>query len=241
MAWHLYARGTASGVYLQNVPFFPTNLPADIRWGFNGIWNVSIITTTSATLEFTLDGGVTWFALTPTSITANQERIVNIKAEDKELFNLRCTDVAGCTLYRGLVSIAPQDIQRDIFNPVNVVVPDPLPIVADSVKQTVRPLLFQRDDFSVGDAEDVIDTGDITPTGLVAGQSCVFEVHVSMNGDKSNFEYTLDGTNYAPFLDRKDLKDFAGFVFEVPVAFGDTFNCRPEKKADFFFFRLVSK
>ena len=240
MAFHLYSRGSAKGAYLQNAIFFPTYLSADIRWGFDAIWNVSITLNTTAVIEYTLDGGVTWFEIAPTTISADQERIVNIKAGDKDLFNLRTPDAGGVDVYRALISIAPQDIQRDIFNPVNVVVPDPLPIIFDSVKQTTRPLLFQRDNFSVSAGVDVIDTGDITP-GLSAGQSCVYEVHVSMDGDKSNFEYTLDGVNFAPFLDRKDLKDFAGFVFEVPVAFGDSFNCRPEKDADFLFFRVVSK
>jgi hypothetical protein len=127
VAWHLYARGTASGVYLQNVPFFPTNLPADIRWGFNGIWNIGITPTgTDATIEYTTDGGTTWFPLSANAFPAGKETICNILAEDKELFNLRCTDVGGCTIYRALVSIAPQDLIERQSQDRTVVVPHDL-------------------------------------------------------------------------------------------------------------------
>lgn len=131
MAWHLYARGTASGVYLQNVPLFPTNLKADLRWGFNGIWNVSILTDSnigSQQLEYTLDGGLNWYAINQgQSIQSGDERIFNITAEDKELFNLRVSSGAGATFVRVLVSIAPQDIQRPQAD-ISVNVPSPLPV-----------------------------------------------------------------------------------------------------------------
>jgi len=131
LAWHLYARGTASGVYLQNVPFFPTNLKAELRWGFNGIWNVSIITNTnigSQQLQYTLDGGINWYPINQgQSIQSGDERIFNIKAEDKELFNMRVASGAGVTIARLLVSIAPQDIQRPQAD-ISVNVPSPLPV-----------------------------------------------------------------------------------------------------------------
>ncbi|MCK5600942.1 hypothetical protein KAR91_03675, partial [Candidatus Pacearchaeota archaeon] len=128
MTWHLYGRGNAAGVYLQNVPFFPTNLPADLRWQIHGIWNVTVLATTSATIEYTLDGGVTWFPLDTQPIPANDERVFNIKAADKELFNLRCIDVGGCTIYRVLVSMAPEDLMRPRSDIDVNVSPIPLPV-----------------------------------------------------------------------------------------------------------------
>lgn len=108
MAFHLYSRGKAVGVYLPLAPIFPTNLPPDIRWGFDAIWNVSIITTNTAEFEYTLDGGTTWFPLL--TVPANSEVICNIKADDKDSFNLRTT--GGADVFRIVVSIAPEDIQR---------------------------------------------------------------------------------------------------------------------------------
>jgi len=141
MAFHLYSRGSARGLFQQNVIFFPTFLGADIRWGFDAIWNVSIISNTqinNSQIEFTLDGGVTFFPLNNSGpIRADDERIFNIKAGDKDLFNLRCVNPQGCDIYRVLISIAPQDIQRptadiDVNIPtpldVNIVSPDPLPV-----------------------------------------------------------------------------------------------------------------
>lgn len=121
MAWHLYGRGKASGTYLSLAPIFPTNLLPDIRWGFQAIWNISIITTDSGVFEYTLDGGTTWFPLGTSSI--DTEIIFNIKADDKDSFNLRTT--GGATVFRILVSIAPEDIQRPAID-ANVVIPDPL-------------------------------------------------------------------------------------------------------------------
>ena len=150
MAFHLYSRGRATGVYLENSPIFPTNLPSDIRWGFDAIWNVSIITTTTLTFEYTIDGGVTYFPLGTT--TANQELIANIKADDKDSFNLRIINVAGGTVFRILVSIAPEDIIRALM-PVKV---SPLPLPVDIVRATTleinQRLLLQK----LRDIEDVL-------------------------------------------------------------------------------------
>ncbi len=131
MAFHLYSRGSAKGVYLQNVILFPTYLKADIRWGFDAIWNIAVISNNqigSQALEFTLDGGVTWFPINQGApIKSGDERIFNLKAGDKDLFNLRCTSGAGCDIYRILISIAPQDIQRPVAD-IDVNVPSPLPV-----------------------------------------------------------------------------------------------------------------
>lgn len=128
---------------MQNVKLFPTDLPTDVRWGFMGIWHISLIVQNNpATFEFTVDGGTTWFPLNPvagvnTAIPADDERIFQIKADDKELFNLRCTDASGCDVYRALVAIAPQDVMRprsdlDVNVPtpldVNITGPNPLPV-----------------------------------------------------------------------------------------------------------------
>ncbi len=125
MAFHLYSRGRATGVYLQNAPIFPTNLIPDIREGFDAIWNVSIITTTTATFEYSIDGGTTFFPLG--TATASQELIANIKADNNDSFNLRITDVAGGTVFRIIVSIAPEDIIRALM-PLEVKIKEPLKV-----------------------------------------------------------------------------------------------------------------
>lgn len=128
MAFHLYSRGSASGIYLQNVILFPTFLGADLRWGFDAIWNVAITLNVSANVEYTTDGGVTWFDINQgKAIPALDERTFNIKAGDKDLFNLRTIGVAGLDLYRALISIAPQDIMRPRSD-IDVNLPDPLPV-----------------------------------------------------------------------------------------------------------------
>jgi len=113
------------------VILFPTFLGADIRWGFDAIWNISIISTTqigSQNLQYTLDGGVTFFPLNQgVPIRAGDERIFNIKAGDKDKFNLRVTQGSGATFFRVLVSIAPQDIQRPIAD-IDVNIPTPLDV-----------------------------------------------------------------------------------------------------------------
>jgi hypothetical protein len=124
MAFHLYSRGKASGVYLPLAPIFPTNLPTDIRWGFDAIWNISIITTTPGVFEYSLDGGTTFFPLITT--VANVEVICNIKADDKDSFNLRT--VGGATVFRILVSIAPEDIQRRAGESTGFPIPLPVDI-----------------------------------------------------------------------------------------------------------------
>ena len=135
MAFHLYSRGSAKGVYLQNVILFPTFLKADIRWGFDAIWNVSIMLNTSATIQYTTDGGVTWFNINPPgALPALDERIFNIKAGDKDLFNLR-TPNANVDVYRVLISIAPQDILRPRSD-IDVNIPIPLPV--DVVDQPIN-------------------------------------------------------------------------------------------------------
>ena len=128
MAFHLYSRGSARGIYLQNVILFPTFLGADLRWGFDAIWNVAITLNTSANVEYTTDGGVTWFDINQgKAIPALDERTFNIKAGDKDLFNLRTIDVAGLDVYRALISIAPQDIMRPRSD-IDVNIQTPLPV-----------------------------------------------------------------------------------------------------------------
>lgn len=142
MVWHLYARGKAVGAYVANSPIFPTNLVPDLRWGFNGIWNISIIDDTGVGFEYSLDGGTTYFTLGTT--VANQELIFNVKADEKDSFNLRPT--SGTTVVRILVSIAPEDIQRAKVE--SGAIPDPLnvnicPVNCDVpiINGSVSPLL----------------------------------------------------------------------------------------------------
>ncbi|KKN37566.1 hypothetical protein LCGC14_0762060 [marine sediment metagenome] len=124
MAFHLYSRGKASGTYLSLAPIFPTNLPPDIRWGFDAIWNISIITTDSGVFEYTIDGGSTWFPLITT--TANVEVICNVKADDKDSFNLRTT--GGTDVFRIIVSIAPEDMQVRAGSQAGFPIPLPVDI-----------------------------------------------------------------------------------------------------------------
>ncbi len=107
-------------------------------------------------------------------------------------------------------------------------------------KQTTRPLIFQRDDFSATDEEEYL-ASDLVPT-LVSGESCIFEVHLSQDSDKSNFQYTLDGgISWSLANDGKDVKDFKAIVFELPVVFGDLVNFRSKKAATVMYFRIVAK
>ena len=145
MAFHLYSRGRASGVYLQNAPIFPTNLIPDIREGFDAIWNISIITTTTSVFEYSIDGGVTYFPLG--TATANQELTMNVKADDKDSFNLRITDVAGATVFRIVVSIAPEDIMRAL-QPLKVQINEPLKVDICPVNCDV-PVDIQNQPISV--------------------------------------------------------------------------------------------
>ena len=125
MTWSLYSRGSAKGLYHKDVRFFPTFLDADLRWGIDAIWNISIILNTTSKLEFTIDGGITWFDLNPAGpIPAFDERTFNIKAGDKDSFNLRTPDSVPVDVYRALVSIDPEDIMRPRSDvDVNVVLP----------------------------------------------------------------------------------------------------------------------
>lgn len=107
-------------------------------------------------------------------------------------------------------------------------------------KQTTRPLLAQRDNITLNADEEIL-ASDIIPS-LVTGESCVYEIHLSMDSDKGHFEYTLDGgTSWSLALDGKDVKDFKAVVFELPVAFGDLVNFRPEKNSTVMYFRVVAK
>ncbi len=262
MAWHLYARGSASGVYLQNAPLFPTNLPADIRWGFDAIWNVSIISTTQAIFEFTVDGGVTWFPLNPiagvnSAIPADDERTFNIKATDKELFNLRCTDVAGCTLYRVLVSIAPQDIMRPRSD-LDINVPNPLPVDICPVSCDV-PIVNGTTPLIVSNGSPVgtpagatilnisntailantdISVTDLSPTGTSVGDSVIFRILWSSNS-AGRLRFTLNGTDFVDFNNSINLKGGAASLFDIVVDHTDLFNLQFSNATTITFLRVI--
>lgn len=262
MTWHLYSRGSATGIYLQNAPFFPTFLPADIRWGQNGIWNVSVISTTQINnkqLEFTVDGGVTWFPLnTQGPISANDERIFNIKATDKELFNLRCIGAGGCTIYRVLVSMAPEDIMRPSSD-LQVNVPSPLPVDICPVtcdlpviNGSVTPLdvsIVNPPGTPVGSTIlNITDTAyvanadvsgvDLSPTGTSAGESVIFRIlwSFSVVGVMSG---TLDGTNFVEFNNGANLRADSVHIFDIVVDHGDSFNLKFNKSGQIRFVRVV--
>lgn len=254
MTFHLYKRGRAIGVFAQNIPFFSPVLPSDIRTGlFNAIWNISIIPTTTSKIQFTLDNGVTWFDLTPTPLIANEETVVNITCDGDDEFNLRCPDVAGVTLYRAVVSIAPVDFQQKPLGsgtalkvdicPVNCNVPVDIqnqPIqVSGSVSLTSLDLILA----SITNVAKAINvkwfTTDIPPVGLIAGQGIESAIHFAIN-TRAKIQYSLDGAvTWVGLNNGFSIEPDVGNVYTIPMIFGDTLNFRADKALTVIFARVV--
>lgn len=255
MAFHLYSRGRASGVYLQNAPIFPTNLIPDIREGFDAIWNVSIITTTTSTFEYSIDGGVTFFPLGVA--TANQELIANIKADNNDSFNLRITDVAGGTVFRIIVSIAPEDIIRALM-PVQVSIKQPLsvdicPVTCDVpvINGSVSPLIVNIDNpvgtrvggtlVSLTNTAITANT-DIftafTPTGTSVGDAVMFRIQWSAE-DKGKLSYTLNNSDFVDLNDGTEIDKDSSHIFDVMIDDPDSFTLRFDKNTTIIFLRIV--
>ncbi len=247
MAFHLYSRGRASGVYLQNAPIFPTNLIPDIREGFDAIWNVSIITTTTATFEYTIDGGTTFFPLG--TANANVELIANIKADDNDSFNLRITDVAGGTVFRIIVSIAPEDIIRALM-PAKV---DICPILCDVpvINGSISPLKVNIENpvgtpiggtlVSLTNTAITKDT-DIftafTPTGTSVGDAVMFRIQWSAE-DKGKLSYTLNNSDFVDLNDGTEIDKDSSHIFDVMIDDPDSFTLRFDKNTTIIFLRIV--
>jgi len=263
MAFHLYSRGSARGIFQQNVIFFPTFLKADIRWGFDAIWNISIISNTqiaSKQLEFTLDGGVTFFPLNQgVPIKIGDERIFNLKAGDKDQFNLRCVGGSGCDIYRVLVSIAPQDIQRPIAD-IEVVIPTPLPVDicpvtcdVPIINGSVTPLAVSFGVPPVGTPNGVIilsktntaelaDTDisgvDLSPVGTSPGDAVIFRIEWSADG-VGVLSATLDSTNFVVFNNGSNLRGESLHLFDMVVEHGDLWNLQFSKNVTIRFLRVI--
>jgi len=260
MAFHLYSRGKASGVYLPLAPIFPTNLPPDIRWGFDAIWNISIITTDSGVFEYSLDGGVTFFPLITT--VANTEVICNIKADDKDSFNLRTT--GGATVFRILVSIAPEDIQRrtvtgGVANQVEIVAPLPLPVdicpvncdvpvingsvsplqvsVANPQGTPVGLIILSLTNSAITSNTDLA-VADLPPVGTSPGDAVIYRILWSASGT-GKLSFTLDSTNFVDFNNSALILREAGSLFDVVVEDGDAFNLQFDRNATIRFLRVV--
>lgn len=250
MAFHLYSRGKASGVYLPLAPIFPTNLPPDIRWGFDAIWNISIITTDSGVFEYSLDGGVTFFPLITT--VANTEVICNIKADDKDSFNLRTT--GGATVFRILVSIAPEDIQRrtvaggiasqvDIC-PVTCDVPiingsvTPLQVTVANPQGTPVGTIILSLTNSVYASNTDLSGVDLPPTGTSPGDAVIYRIQWSSSAT-GRLRFTLDGTNFVDFNNSVNLKSEASSIFDVVVEDGDLFNLQHSNGGTIRFLRVI--
>ncbi len=263
MAFHLYSRGSARGIFQQNVIFFPTFLKADIRWGFDAIWNISIISNNqigSQQLEFTLDGGVTFFPLNQgVPIRSGDERIFNIKAGDKDQFNLRCRSGGGCDIYRVLVSIAPQDIQRPVAD-IEVNVPDPLPVDICPVtcdipviNGSISPLLVSAGAPPVGTPNGVIILSktnsaeiantdisgvDLSPTGTSPGDAVIFRIEWSAS-NVGILSATLDSTNFVVFNNGSNLRAESLHLFDMVVEHGDLWNLQFNKNTTIRFLRVL--
>ncbi len=253
MAFHLYSRGKASGVYLPLAPIFPTNLPPDIRWGFDAIWNISIITTDSGVFEYSLDGGVTFFPLITT--VANTEVICNIKADDKDSFNLRTT--GGATVFRILVSIAPEDIQRRAGEsagfpiplpvnicPVNCDVPvingsvSPLQVSIANPQGTPVGLIILSLTNSAITSNTDIAVADLPPVGTSPGDAVIYRILWSASGT-GKLSFTLDSTNFVDFNNSALILREAGSLFDVVVEDGDAFNLQFDRNTTIRFLRVV--
>ena len=250
MAFHLYSRGKASGVYLPLAPIFPTNLPPDIRWGFDAIWNVSIIATNTAVFEYTLDGGITWFPLV--TVPANTEVICNIKADDKDSFNMRTT--LGATVFRIVISIAPEDIQRRGSTSEAKFQVDICPVLCDLpiINGSISPLLVSVSNppgtpvgrsilsqtNSAVTANTDISGVDLPPLGTVAGDAVMYRVSWSAVAT-GKLSYTLDSTNFVFFNNSALIMREAGNLFDVVVEDGDAFNLRFDKNTTIRFLRVI--
>jgi len=249
MAFHLYSRGKAVGPYLALAPIFPTNLLPDIRWGFDAIWNISIITTNTAVFEYTIDGGITWFPLI--TVPANTEVICNVKADDKDSFNLRTT--LGATVFRILISIAPEDLQRrgstseardqvDIC-PVLCDVPiingsvSPLDVQVNNEQGTpVGKIIASETNFAILQDTDIFTA--TAPVGTSAGDAVVFRVQWSAI-DGGILRYTLNDSDFVSFNDQNALKEDSSHIFDVIVEDGDLFTLQFEKDTTITFLRVI--
>lgn len=258
MAFHLYSRGKAVGPYLTLAPIFPTNLLPDIRWGFDAIWNISIITTNPSVFEYTIDGGVTFFPLITT--TANTETIVNIKADDKDSFNLRT--IGGATVFRILVSIAPEDIQRsksEVATDVNIISPIPLPVDicpvncdVPIINGSVSPLLVTIANppgtpigriilsltNSVISSNTDLGVADLPPIGTSVGDAVIYRILWSAQAT-GKLSFTLDSTNFVDFNNSQLILREAGNLFDVVVEHADAFNLQFDKNTTIRFLRVV--
>jgi len=257
MTFHLYKRGLADQqTFAQNIVFFSPALDADIRQSlFNAIWNVSILPTTPATIEFTLDDGANWFPLTNSPLPANQESVFNITADGNDKFNLRCTDAGGCTIYRAVVSIAPLDIQRRLVDltsggalpvdicPVNCDVPvviqnTPVP-VSGTVSLTSLDLILDTIFNQAVAINAEWFTPDIPPTGLVAGQGIQAQIHFAISL-RAKISYTIDGgTTWVELNNGFNIEPNTGNVYTIPLIFGDTLNFRSDKALTVIFARVT--
>ena len=264
MAFHLYSRGSARGIYLQNVIFFPTFLDADLRWGFDAIWNVAITLNASATVEYTTDGGITFFPINPVggtnvAIPANDERTFNIKAGDKDKFNLRTIDAGGIDIYRVLISIAPQDIMRPRSD-IDLIIPSPLdvnicPVTCDVpiINGSISPLLVSVGAPPVGTPNGVIilsktnsvETAntdisgvDLSPAGTSAGEAVIFRIEWSASV-VGVLTMTLDSTTFVEFNNGANLRADSLHLFDVVVEDGDLFNLQFNKNTTIRFLRVI--
>ncbi len=253
MAFHLYSRGKATGVYLPLAPIFPTNLGPDIRWGFDAIWNISIITTTASTFEYTLDGGVTFFPLITT--VANVEVICNIKADDKDSFNIRTT--GGATVFRILVSIAPEDIQRRAGESTGFPIPLPvnicpvncdIPVINGSVSPLqvsvanpqgtpVGIIILSLTNSAITSNTD-ISVADLPPVGTSPGDAVIYRILWSAS-NAGRLSFTLDSTNFVDFNNSQLIIREAGTLFDVVVEDGDSFNLQFSANTTIRFLRVV--
>ena len=246
MAFHLYSRGKAVGPYLALAPIFPTNLLPDIRWGFDAIWNISIITTNTATFEYTLDGGTTWFSLI--AVPANSEIICNIKADDKDSFNLRTT--LGANVFRIVVSIAPEDIQRRSSTSLARTPVDICPVSCDVpiINGSVSPLLVETPTpigriilsltNSAITANTDLSVADLPPLGTSPGDAVIYRLLWSAVAT-GKLSFTLDSTNFVDFNNSQLILREAGNLFDVVVEHGDAFNLQFDKNTTIRFLRVV--
>lgn len=260
MAFHLYKRGSTSGVFLQNAEFFtPPGLPADIRSSlFNAIWSISIIPTTTSNFEYTVDGGLTFFPLSSKPLPAGVEAICNVTTEGIDTLNIRCPDAAGCTVYRVIVSIAPQDIQRraiEITGGVAALPVDICPVLCDVpiINGSVSPLLVSVGAPPVGTPNGVIilsltnaavlantdiSVADLSPAGTSAGDAVIFRIEWAADG-VGVLSMTLDSTNFVEYNNGANLRSDSLHLFDSVVEDGDLFNLRFNKAVTIRFLRVI--
>lgn len=263
MAFHLYKRGSATGTFAQNVPFFTPALSADLRNLFNGIWTVAILPTTTSSFEYSTDGGVTFFPLTTTPLPASQETICNFLAEGTDLFQLRCPDVAGCTLFRVVISLAPQDIQRRLgaggaAGDVTIIAPLPLPVdicpvtcdvpvingsvtpldvnVTNTTGQPVGATIVNLTNAAVTGNTNIFAA--LSPTGTSVGDSVMFRI-LWCAIDGGILRFTLNDSDFCAFNDQNALKEDSAHLFDVVVDHDDDFTLQFEKSTTVTFLRVI--